>query len=80
VRGFDASRRILDDEAVGGIDSKTPVARILPVTYGLEALRGVMIRGAGLDDATLQLDLLVLLGIAVVVMILATRTIRREIA
>jgi len=61
-------------------DLLQPVARILPVTYGLEALRGVMTRGAGLDDPTIQLDLVVLLGIAVVVMLLATRTIRREIA
>ena len=61
-------------------DLLRPIARILPVTYGLEGLRAVMLRGAGLDDATLQLDLLVLLGIAVMVMLLATRTIRREIA
>lgn len=61
-------------------DLLQPIARILPVTYGLEALRGVMTRGAGLDDPTIQLDLLVLLGIAAVVMLLAMRTIRREIA
>jgi ABC-2 type transport system permease protein len=57
-----------------------PLARLMPLTYGLEALRGVMIRGAGLDDPTIQLDLLVLLGVAIAVMLLATRTIRREIA
>jgi ABC-2 type transport system permease protein len=61
-------------------DLLQPIARLLPLTYGLEALRGVMIRGAGLDDPTLQLDLVVLLGIAVAVMLLATRTIRREVA
>jgi ABC-2 type transport system permease protein len=57
-----------------------PLARLMPLTYGLEALRAVMIRGAGLDDTTVQVDLLVLAGIAVVVMFLATRTIRREVA
>jgi ABC-2 type transport system permease protein len=57
-----------------------PLARLMPLTYGLEALRAVMIRGAGLDDFTVQVDLLVLGGIAVVVMLLATRTIRREVA
>jgi ABC-2 type transport system permease protein len=57
-----------------------PLAQLMPLTYGLEALRSVMTRGAGLDDPTLQLDLIVLLGVAVVVMLLATRTIRREVA
>jgi ABC-2 type transport system permease protein len=57
-----------------------PVARILPLTYGIEGLRGVLVRGAGLDDPTLQLDLAVLAGVAVVIAMLATRTIRREIA
>ena len=57
-----------------------PLAQLMPLTYGLEALRSVMTRGAGLDDPTLQLDLAVLLGVALVVMLLATRTIRREVA
>jgi ABC-2 type transport system permease protein len=61
-------------------DVLQPIARILPLTYGIEGLRGVLVRGAGLDDPTLQLDLAVLAGIAVLVALLATRTIRREVA
>ncbi len=57
-----------------------PVARVLPLTYGIEGLRGVLVRGAGLDDPTLQLDLAVLAGVAILVALLATRTIRREVA
>ncbi len=61
-------------------DLLQPIARILPLTYGIEGLRSVLVRGAGLDDPTLQLDLAVLAGIAVLVALLATRTIRREVA
>jgi ABC-2 type transport system permease protein len=61
-------------------DLLQPVARVLPLTYGIEGLRGVLIRGAGLDDPTLQLDLAVLAAVAVLVALLATRTIRREVA
>jgi len=61
-------------------DLLQPVARLLPLTYGVEGLRGILVRGAGLDDPTLQLDLAVLAGVAVLVALLATRTIRREVA
>jgi ABC-2 type transport system permease protein len=61
-------------------DLLQPIARILPLTYGIEGLRSVLVRGAGLDDPTLQLDLAVLAGIALLVALLATRTIRREVA
>jgi len=61
-------------------DILQPIARVLPVTYAVEALRGVMIKGWGLDDPTLQLDLAVLLGIAAFFVLLAIRTIRREVA
>ena len=61
-------------------DLLQPIARILPLTYGIEGLRGVLVRGARLDDPTLQLDLAVLAGVAVLIALLATRTIRREVA
>jgi ABC-2 type transport system permease protein len=61
-------------------DILQPVARVLPVTYAVEGLRGVMIKGWGLDQPTLQLDLGVLLAIAAVFILLAIRTIRREVA
>jgi hypothetical protein len=43
-------------------------------------LREVMIAGAGLDSATVQLDLAVLAAIAAFFVVLAAATIRREIA
>jgi ABC-2 type transport system permease protein len=56
------------------------VARLLPLTYLIEGLRAVMVRGAGLTDQIVQVDVLFLAGAAVVFAGLATRTIRREIA
>lgn len=57
-----------------------PVARVLPITYAVEGLREVFIAGAGLDSATVQLDLAVLAGIAALFVVLAAATIRREVA
>jgi ABC-2 type transport system permease protein len=57
-----------------------PVSRVLPLTYAVEGLREVMIKGADLASRTVQLDLLVLAGIAVVFVVLAAGTIRREVA
>ena len=56
------------------------VSRVMPMRYGIEGLRAVMVRGAGLDDAALQGDLLVLAGLALGFVILAGRTVRREVA
>jgi ABC-2 type transport system permease protein len=56
-----------------------PVARVLPLTYAVEGLREVMIKGADLASRTVQLDLLVLAGIAVFFVVLAAGTIRREV-
>lgn len=61
-------------------DILQPVARVLPLTYAVEGLREVIIKGADLASRTLQLDLLVLAGVAVVFMVLAAGTIRREVA
>ena len=57
-----------------------PVAQILPVTYAIDGLRQVMIAGADLSSAQVQLDLVVLVGIAAVFVALASATIRREVA
>ena len=57
-----------------------PIARLMPMTYGIEGLREVLIKGSGLESPTVQLDILVLAGIAIALAILATMTIRREIA
>jgi ABC-2 type transport system permease protein len=61
-------------------DVLRPIAWVMPLTYGIEGLRGVLIRGAGLGDPTLQLDLAVLASVALLFALLATRTIRREVA
>jgi len=57
-----------------------PIARVLPVTYAVEGLRAVMITGADLASRTVQIDLAVLTAIALIFVVLAARTIRREIA
>lgn len=57
-----------------------PIARLLPLTYAVEGLRAVMIRGAGLGDPVVLRDMAVLSGVALLFVVLAARTIRREIA
>jgi ABC-2 type transport system permease protein len=56
------------------------ISRLMPMTYGIEGLREVLIRGAGIESPTVQLDVLVLAGIAIVLAVVATLTIRREVA
>jgi ABC-2 type transport system permease protein len=57
-----------------------PIARILPMTYGIDGLREVLVKGSGLGDAAVQIDIAVLAGIALLLAIAATLTIRREVA
>ena len=57
-----------------------PIARLLPLTYAVDGLREVMIKGAGLGSAALRLDLGVLAGLAIAFAALAALTIRREVA
>ena len=61
-------------------DLLQPIARILPVTYAIDALRQVMIAGADLTSDLVLLDMAVLVGIAALFIALAAGTIRREIA
>jgi ABC-2 type transport system permease protein len=56
-----------------------PFVRLMPLTYAVDGLRQVFIRGADLTVGALQLDLLVLLGVAVFFGVLASRTIRRDV-
>jgi len=56
------------------------VAKLLPLTYAIDGLREVLIKGADLSSAALRFDLLVLAGVAVLLAVLASRTIRREVA
>ena len=61
-------------------DVLQPVARVMPVTYAVEGLREVMIGGAGLESSTVRVDIAVLALLAALFIVLAARTIRREIA
>jgi len=56
------------------------VAHVLPLTYAVEGLREVMLKGADLSSSVVQLDLAVLAGIAVFFVGLAAGTIKREVA
>lgn len=56
------------------------VARLLPLTYAIDGLRAVLIRASDLSSSDLQLDLAVLAGVAILFVLLAGATIRREIA
>lgn len=57
-----------------------PLAAIMPLTYAVNGLRQVFIRGADLSVPALQLDLLVLAVISVVFAVVASFTIRRDVA
>ena len=56
------------------------VAHVLPLTYAVEGLREVMLKGADLSSRTVQIDLVVLAGIALFFVALASTTIKREVA
>jgi ABC-2 type transport system permease protein len=56
------------------------IAHVLPLTYAVEGLRAVMLKGADLSSTVVQVDLAVLAGIAIVFVVLASTTIKREIA
>jgi ABC-2 type transport system permease protein len=61
-------------------DPLQPVAHVLPMTYAIDGLRAVLIRGADLGDAAVRLDLAFLIGVAILFVGLAATTIRREIS
>lgn len=56
------------------------IAHLLPLTYAVDGLREVMLKGADLSSRVVQIDLLVLGGIALFFVILASTTIKREVA
>jgi ABC-2 type transport system permease protein len=57
-----------------------PVARVLPMTYAVDGLRLILIKGADMGSGALQLDLAVLAVVVVLLVVVATATIRREVA
>ena len=52
----------------------------MPLTYAIDGMRAVLLRGAGLADGALQLDIAFLAGAAILFVLLAGATIRREVA
>jgi ABC-2 type transport system permease protein len=56
------------------------IAQALPLTYANEALREVMIRGAGLGDRVVTTDLLVLVLFASLFLALGAAALRRQTA
>ncbi|HTS14277.1 MAG TPA: ABC transporter permease [Candidatus Sulfotelmatobacter sp.] len=56
-----------------------PLAPVLPLTYAIDGLRQVFIRGADLSVGALQLDLVVLAAIALFFAVIASLTIRRDV-
>ena len=56
------------------------IAHVLPLTYAVEGLRAVMLKGADLTSTVVQTDLAVLAGIALFFVVLASGTIKREVA
>jgi ABC-2 type transport system permease protein len=56
-----------------------PLVRIMPLSYAVDGLRQVFIRGADLSVPELRLDLLVLALIAVFFAVIASLTIRRDV-
>jgi ABC-2 type transport system permease protein len=57
-----------------------PIALVMPMTYGIDGLREVLIKGSGLAASAVQLNIAVLAGIALVLAVAASLTIRREVA
>ena len=57
-----------------------PFVAVMPVTYAVDGLRQVFIAGADLTSSTLQVDILVLAAIAVFFGVIASLTIRRDVA
>jgi len=53
---------------------------VLPLTYAVNGLRDVMVRGADLSSSSLQLDVGVVLAFVVVLIVAGTATLRRRIA
>jgi ABC-2 type transport system permease protein len=57
-----------------------PVSNALPLTYAVDALREVMLRGADLASSGVRLDLAVLGAFCLAAVIAAAATLRREVA
>ena len=65
---------------VRGCGEVQPLVRIMPLSYAVDGLRQVFIRGADMGVGALQVDLIVLAAIAVLFGTVASLTIRRNVA
>jgi len=61
-------------------DVLQPFVLIMPLTYAVDGLRQVIVAGADLATPALQLDLVVLAGVAILFAAVAALTIRRDVA
>lgn len=56
------------------------ISNALPLTYAVDGLREVMLRGANLGSSVVQLDVAVLAAFCVLAIVAAAATLRREVA
>jgi len=56
------------------------ISNVLPLTYAVNALRDVMLKGAGLSWTSVQVDVAVVAGFCVLALAGATATLRRQVA
>jgi len=56
------------------------ISNVLPLTYAVNALRDVMLRGADLTWSSVQLDMAVVLAFGLAAVIAAAATLRRQVA
>ncbi|MDP9325190.1 MAG: ABC transporter permease, partial [Candidatus Dormibacteraeota bacterium] len=56
------------------------ISNVLPLTYAVNGLRDIMIKGADLSWSSLQLDGLVVFGFCVVLIAAAAATLQRRVA
>ena len=57
-----------------------PLVKLMPLSYAVDGLRQVFVRGADLSTYELRVDLLVLSGVAIFFATIASFTIRRDVA
>jgi ABC-2 type transport system permease protein len=56
------------------------ISNVLPLTYAVDALRDVMVKGADLASGSIRLDLAVIAAFCVAAIVAAAATLRREVA
>lgn len=56
------------------------LSRVLPLTYAVDGLRNVMLKGSGVASGAVRLDVLVVLGFAALTSAAAMATLRRRVA